>query len=99
MSLFLSDLARADLDEAWQYIAADSEDAADRVIDDIVSTFQLLIDTPRAGRERAELAADLRSFPCGSYVIFYRPAPEGVAVARVLHGNRDVERQPFPDEQ
>jgi toxin ParE1/3/4 len=34
---------------------------------------------------------NLRSFPVGSYVIFYRPIEEGIEVIRVLHSARDIE--------
>ena len=43
------------------------------------------------GRARDELAPGLRSFPIGRYVIFYEPLPDGVAIARVLHGARDID--------
>jgi toxin ParE1/3/4 len=43
------------------------------------------------GRERTELAPALRSFPIGSYVIFYRPIPDGVEIARILNASRDIE--------
>ena len=42
------------------------------------------------GRPRGELAPRLRSFPVGPYVLFYRPTPNGIEVARVLHGARDI---------
>jgi len=44
-------------------------------------------------RIRSELQPNLRSFPCGNYVIYYRPL-EGdlqVEIIRVWHGARDVE--------
>lgn len=46
------------------------------------------------GRARAELAEDLRFFPVGRYVIYYRPLPNraGIEVIRVLHGSQDVLR-------
>lgn len=43
------------------------------------------------GRAREELAADLRSFPFGRYVIFYAPVEGGIDVVRVLHSARDVD--------
>jgi hypothetical protein len=43
------------------------------------------------GRVRDELAADLRSFPFGRYVIFYEPIEDGIDVVRVLHGARDID--------
>ncbi len=38
-----------------------------------------------------KLAADLRSFPFGRYVIFYMPVQDGIDVVRVLHSARDVD--------
>ena len=46
--------------------------------------------TPKWGRLREELAPRIRSFPVGRYVIFYRAGREGIEVARVLHGSRDI---------
>ena len=43
------------------------------------------------GRARDELAADLRSFPFGRYVIFYEPIEDGIDVVRVLHSARDID--------
>jgi len=48
------------------------------------------------GRAREELAASLRSFPFGRYVIFYVPFEDGIDVVgidvvRVLHGARDID--------
>ena len=50
----------------------------------------MLIENPLAGRERRELGASLRSFPVGSYVIFYVPLPDGVEIIRVMHGRQDI---------
>lgn len=43
------------------------------------------------GRDRSNLAANLRSFPVKSFVIFYRPANDTVEIVRVLYGARDIE--------
>ena len=42
------------------------------------------------GRKRDELLPNLRSFPVGSYLIFYHPINQGIEVVRVLHGSRDI---------
>jgi toxin ParE1/3/4 len=34
---------------------------------------------------------NLRSFPVGSYVIFYIPVSDGVEVVRVMSGRQDIE--------
>lgn len=48
-------------------------------------TFHLLGSQPLMGQSREDLAANLRSFSVGNYVILYRPAQSGIKVARVLH--------------
>ena len=79
-----------DLDSIWSFIASDSVLAADKQIARIGEIFEMLVRNPLAGRERRELRADLRSFPVGSYVIFYVPLPDGVEIVRVMHGRQDV---------
>lgn len=86
----VSDAARSDLDEIWFYIAQDNINAADRFLRAIVSRFPKLAAMPQIGRAREELSPRLRSFPVGHYVIFYRPMDNGVEIARVLHGARDL---------
>lgn len=83
--------AEEDLDEIWFYIALDNVAAADNLLDDIDSSCQLLAVQPQAGRLRPELAPELRSFPVGRYVMFYRPRDDGIEVVRVLHSARDIE--------
>ena len=82
--------ARSDLDEIWLYIARDNPDAADKYICAIVSRFPTLASMPLMGRERAELSPGLRSFVVGHHVIFYRLFDDGVEIARVLDGVRDL---------
>jgi toxin ParE1/3/4 len=86
----LSELAEGDLTDFWVFVAQDSTEAADNLIDEIYERCKLLADSPRAGRLRPELAPSLRSFAVGSYVIFYRESATGIEVARVLHGRRDI---------
>ena len=83
--------ARQDLDAIWQYIAAESEITADKIISEIVQRFSRLANFPEMGRERTELAPFIRSFPVGRYVIFYRSGELGVAIIRILHGSRDID--------
>lgn len=86
----VSDAARSDLDEIWFYIASDNPDAADKLIRSVVSRFSMLATAPEIGRLREGLAPRLRSFAVGNYVIFYRAIDNGVEIARVLHGARDL---------
>jgi len=83
--------ADLDLDSIWNFIAADDIQAADRQINRIGQVFQMLVENPLAGRERPELRKDLRSFPVGSYVVFYVPLSDGIEVARVMNGRQDTD--------
>lgn len=86
-----SPLAADDLLQLWVYVARDDLEAADRLLDRIDEVCARLADRPELGRSREELADGLRSFPVARYVIFYRASDEGIEVARVLHGARDLD--------
>lgn len=79
-----------DLIELWVYIAQDNPAAADRVLDEIDAKCHLLAEHPRLGPARPDIRPDLRYFPVGSYLIFYREIPGGVEIVRVVHGARDL---------
>lgn len=73
------------------WIAAESgAERADRVVDRIVATADLLAERPLSGRERRDVSPGLRSFAVPPFVIFYRPLAGGVRVMRVVHGHRDL---------
>lgn len=83
--------AENDLLEAWLYIAEDSIDAADRLIDQIDAETRTLLQQPKMGRVRDELAAGLRSWSTSTpYILFYFADADGIMIARVLHHARDV---------
>ena len=73
------------------FVAADNPAQADDFIDLIDEKFQNLSRQPGLGRRREELAAGLRSFPVGRYVIFYLQVQDCLRIVRVLHGARDFD--------
>ena len=86
----LSHQTETDLREIWDYIAADNLDAADRQLDRLYQRITFLGKQPLLGQVREDLRPGLRVFPCGSYVILYYPADDGIEVAGVIHGARDI---------
>ena len=90
-------LAASDILDIWDHIAEDGAEQADRWVDKLDEKFKLMATQPLIGRARDELAADLRSFPFGRYIIFYAPIEGGIDVVRVLHSSRDVDAV-FADE-
>jgi toxin ParE1/3/4 len=87
----LSRSAREDLTEIVAYIATDSIDAALAISDRLEQSFTILGNNPEAGRERSEIAPDIRSFPTGANVILYSASDGGVLVVRLVHGARDLD--------
>jgi plasmid stabilization system protein ParE len=46
------------------------------------------------GRARPDLRSDIRSFPSGNYVIFFRYLDGVFEVVNVLEGHRDIDQPP-----
>jgi toxin ParE1/3/4 len=81
-----------DLQEIWEFISADSFDAADRVLEDFYRAFARLAGTPGMGHKREDLThRDVRFWRVHSYLVIYR-ASKPIRIVRVLHGKRDVKR-------
>jgi toxin ParE1/3/4 len=89
--IVLTQQARLDLIEIWRFIADDSGAAADRLLDRIDNVLAMLRDNPMAGRKRSELAPEIRSFPVGKYVLFYRVITSGIELVRVRSGYLDIQ--------
>ena len=86
--------ARVDLDAIWFYIATHNERAANNLVGNITSRFEMLQQFPSAGRERPDLISGLRSFAVEPYTIYYR-AIRGLEIVRVIHGSQDVTEDDF----
>lgn len=82
--------SRRDYVEIWSYISVRDLAAAERLVRRFDATLEVIASAPNMGRKVEELAANLRSFPVGSYLIFYRPLDDGMELIRVLHGARDI---------
>jgi plasmid stabilization system protein ParE len=82
--------AYADLDEIWEYIAADNLDAADRIREEIYETIQSIVPFPYVGHSRPDLTSKpLRFQIVREYVIAYAPEEKPLAVIAVLHARRN----------
>ena len=94
MSQFiLSPLASGDLDEIWEYIAADNLDAAERWLAELEKAIHLLAERPNLGHTRKDLTAKKVLFwPVGRYLIVYRADRRPIEVIRVVSAYRDVPR-------
>jgi toxin ParE1/3/4 len=78
-----------DLDEIWEYVAADSLEAADHIREEIYDSIQSLVPFPHVGHSRPELTTRaLRFQVVREYVIAYAPDDKPLAVIAILHGRR-----------
>jgi plasmid stabilization system protein ParE len=87
----LSPAAADDISEIWEFIADDSIDAADRVVDELYEAMQQLAIRPGMGQVRTELSpAPVRFWPIYSYLIAYQPGDGPLQIVRVLSGYRNI---------
>ena len=82
--------ALRDIQEIWEFIAADNLDAADRVLNELQESIGKLVDFPEMGFRREELASKpLRFFPIRDFLICYAPREKPLLVVAVLHTGRN----------
>jgi plasmid stabilization system protein ParE len=87
----LTRLARRDLEEIWDYLAADHRDVAERVLSGIEAAIVKLTRTPGIGHLREDLADRRHRFSLVyTYLIVYRPGTQPLEIIRVLHASRDI---------
>jgi toxin ParE1/3/4 len=88
--LVVSREARQDLSEILLYVARDRPAAAHRLRLALERVFRSLVRNSAMGEARPDLGTDIRVFSFGNYGIYFRATQSGVAIARVIHGTRDV---------
>ena len=99
----LSRAAAADLEAIDDYtIEHFGIEPAIRATERFRETFQALTEMPRSGQLRKEISPPGREYRyrtvLGSFVVVYEPADDGIRVARIIHGARnlvaELERNP-----
>jgi len=82
--------AEADLDAIWEFIAENSLEAADRMIDAIEAAIEALVPFPHQGHRRPDLTErPLRFTTVGNYLVAYTPDKRPLRVVAVMHGRRN----------
>ena len=90
-SYSFSDEAVRDLNEICEYIARNNPQAASRLFDRIRQKCKVLAGFPNMGKVYNRLAPGLRGAIVDDYIVFYYPREDGIDVARVTSGYRDLE--------
>ena len=89
----VSENAERDLEEIFSYWAERASlEIADRIIDKDTDRFWLLGEHPGAGKVSEGIAAGVKCFPAGIYLIYYRATRRGTDILHVFHGARDQRR-------
>lgn len=82
--------ALTDLDEIWEYIAADNPGAADGVLEEIYEAIRALVPFPQQGHRRSDLTSrPLRFHSVRDFLIAYAPDEKPMPVLAILHGHRN----------
>ncbi|MFV2066045.1 MAG: type II toxin-antitoxin system RelE/ParE family toxin [Pirellulales bacterium] len=83
--------AHDDLVGIADFIGRDKPEAARSWIRKIGKTCETIASHPEMGESREGFGVPgCRSFSVGNYVIFFRSTADGIEVARIVHGNRDM---------
>jgi len=92
-----SPAASSDVLDHVSYLAESSPQVADRFLDSVEATFELLAVTPELGATYVSTNPRLDDVRVWSvkgfayYLIFYRASGQAVEILRILHGARDLE--------
>ena len=100
MKIYWSDVAEADLDDIYDYIARDVPYYAELFVDRLIDATDKLEDHPRIGRPvpEADQRDDIRELIIQGYRIIYLVADEEIQILTVIHGSRDLagrEKKPW----
>jgi toxin ParE1/3/4 len=90
---YFSSLAEKDLTGIALHIAKQNVTAALNLIEKIRDTCDVLAKNPLMGERCPEFrSGQFRSFSVGNYVIYFRPVEDGVEIARIVSGFRDIKQ-------
>lgn len=98
-----SEVAEADLDDIYDYIARDVPYYAEMFADRLIEATDTLEDHPRMGRKvpEADDRDDVRELIVQGYRIIYLLQTDQLQILTVIHGSRDLagqEKKPWEEE-
>ena len=94
-TLVLTDLARRDLREIFDYIAADSPVNAEAFLADLTARIEWIAEVGFTGVPRDHIHQGLRAFPYRRRCIYFRHEQSRTLILRVIHGAQDIEQIQF----
>jgi len=82
-----------EMEKIFDYLAANSPQAAKTVIDKFFSAMQSLGKNPSLGHDRPDLTdRPFKFYSVFAYLVVYDAAVRPIRILHVIHGNRDVKR-------
>jgi toxin ParE1/3/4 len=87
-----------DVEDICEYVARQNTKAASQLFDAIRKKCKLVAGFPNLGKSYSRLAPNLRGFVVEDYIIFYYSREDGINIARVVSGYRDLESLFLADE-
>jgi toxin ParE1/3/4 len=93
----LSPQATIDLASIAEFYGDRSPVYADRLIGKLTKKFEFVGRFPKAGTPVDDLSPGLRKTPVEGHIVYFREAPTGAEIARVIHGARDVSADDFTE--
>jgi addiction module RelE/StbE family toxin len=92
MKIHWSEIAEADLDDIYDYIARDVPYYAELFVDQLIEAADKLQDHPRMGRKvpEADSRDDVRELIAQGYRIIYVLQGEQLQILTVVHGSRNL---------
>lgn len=92
MSAFdLTPQAAHDVDAIWEFLALQSIEVADGILDDLVEAMEAIARNPGIGHWREELVDKRHKlYLVHSYFLVYRHETKPIQIVRVLHAARDM---------
>jgi toxin ParE1/3/4 len=93
MDVVVTFRARADILDAYSYLAERGPAAAERMLEHFSRRFDELSRFPFLGRGRSELGASLRGLLIDNYIAFYYVEADRVVIVRVIDGRMDFDEE------
>jgi len=86
VKIIWSPTAERNLDAIWEYIAQDNLDAADQMIERLRLAANVLLSSPKMGREGRAAGTRELVVASTSYLLIYAASRNRIDITRVLHG-------------
>jgi toxin ParE1/3/4 len=88
--LIITSTATADLDDIYDYIAADSPETAERFVTSLLADLHRIAYIGVTGVARDSIRPGLRMHPFGKYCAYFYIDDTHLKVSRVLHSRQDI---------